>query len=52
VLKLSSILIAVMLLAAAVIAEAQQAKKVFRIGVLAGSRPSANIEALRNGLGI
>jgi putative tryptophan/tyrosine transport system substrate-binding protein len=49
----SSILAAVVLLAVGVIAEAQQPKKVFRIGVLAGgsaSSDSARIEALRQGL--
>jgi putative ABC transport system substrate-binding protein len=42
-----------MLLALGVIAEAQQKKKIYRIGVLSGLRPSpipANIEALRKGL--
>src|SRR5262250_2830484 len=51
--KTRSILVAVLLLAVAVIAEAQQPKKVPRIGVLsAGSRSSASsrIEAFRQGL--
>ena len=39
---LSSILVAVVLLAVAVIADAQQPKKVPRIGYLSGSSPSAN----------
>ena len=50
---LSSILIAVTLLAVAVIADAQQAKKVPRIGYLTGSSPSARsarIEAFGQGL--
>jgi putative ABC transport system substrate-binding protein len=48
-----SILIAVVLLAVAVIADAQQPKKVPRIGYLTGSSPSAHaarIEAFRQGL--
>jgi putative tryptophan/tyrosine transport system substrate-binding protein len=48
-----SILVAVVLLALGVTAEAQQSKKVPRIGVLAGgsaSSDSARIEALRQGL--
>ena len=48
-----SILVAVVLLAVAVIAEAQQAKKVPRIGYLTGSSPSARsarIEAFGQGL--
>jgi ABC-type uncharacterized transport system substrate-binding protein len=51
--RLSSILIAAMLLAVAVIAEAQQPKKVPRIGLLIGSSASSNaasIEALQQGL--
>ncbi len=50
---LSSILIAVVLLAVGVTAEAQQAKKVFRIGYLGGVSPSSNparIDAFRQGL--
>jgi hypothetical protein len=50
---LSSILIAVTLLAVGVIAEAQQPKKVPRIGYLTGaslSSQSANTEALQQGL--
>jgi putative tryptophan/tyrosine transport system substrate-binding protein len=50
---LSSILIAVTLLLVAVTAEAQQAKKVFRIGYLGGVSPSSNparIDAFRQGL--
>ena len=39
---LLSILVAVVLLAVAVIADAQQPKKVPRIGYLSGSSPSAN----------
>ena len=49
----SSILLGVVLLAVAVIAEAQQPKKVFRIGLLSGNRSSPmppQIEALRQGL--
>ena len=49
----SSILIAVVLLAVAVIAEAQQPTKVARIGILFGASPSANAgrgEAFRKGL--
>ena len=48
-----SILIAVVLLAVAVIADAQQPKKVPRIGYLTGSSPSANAaryEAFGQGL--
>jgi putative ABC transport system substrate-binding protein len=47
-----SILIAVVLLAVAVIAEAQQLGKVHRIGVLSGGFPgsSADIEAFQQGL--
>ena len=48
-----SILIAVILLAVAVIAEAQQPKKIPRIGYLTGCSPStksARIEAFRQGL--
>jgi putative ABC transport system substrate-binding protein len=47
-----SILLAVVLLAVAVIAEAQQAGKVHRIGVLSGGFPgsSPDIEAFRQGL--
>ena len=48
-----SILVAVVLLAVAVIAEAQQPKKVPRIGYLGGISPSVNadrIEAFRQGL--
>ncbi len=48
-----SILIAVVLLAVAVIAEAQQPKKVHRIGylsVLSPSSDAARIEAFRQGL--
>jgi ABC-type uncharacterized transport system substrate-binding protein len=50
---LSSILIAVILLAVGVIAEAQQAKKVPRIGYLGGataSASSARLEPFRQGL--
>ena len=49
---LSSILIAVVLLAVGVIAEAQQLGKIHRIGVLSGGFPgsSADIEAFRQGL--
>ena len=51
---LSSVLIAVMLLAVAVIAEAQQPKKIARIGYVSGSgdpkTPGPNIEAFRQGL--
>ena len=49
-----SILFVVVLLAVAVIAEAQQTKKVPRIGFLAATSPSAistRIEAFRQGLG-
>jgi putative ABC transport system substrate-binding protein len=46
---LSSILIAVVLFAVAVIAEAQQAEKVFRIGYL-GNSGSASPQAFRQGL--
>ena len=47
-----SILVAVMLLAVAVIADAQQAKKVPRIGYLSGtlSADSARVEAFKHGL--
>ena len=48
-----SILVAVVLLAVGVIAEAQQPKKVPRIGFLGGASPaalSARIEAFRQGL--
>jgi putative ABC transport system substrate-binding protein len=50
---LSSILIAVTLLAVAVIAEAQQPKKVPRIGFMIGTSPSIipdRIEGFRQGL--
>src|SRR6266536_2028651 len=50
---LSSILIAVALLAVAVIAEAQQAKKISRVGFLIPGTPSswsARIEAFQQGL--
>src|SRR6266404_1044153 len=50
---LLSILFAVILLAVAVVAEAQQAKKVPRIGFLGATYPSTNaarIEAFRQGL--
>ena len=45
-----SIFVVVVLLAVAVIAEAQQAKKIPRIGYLATSATSARIEAFRQGL--
>src|SRR4030095_8521968 len=48
--RLSSILIAVLMLAVAVIAEAQQSKKVFRIGYLSSGNPtseSARAEGIR-----
>src|SRR5437867_4396539 len=48
--RLSSILIAVLMLAVAVVAEAQQPKKVFRIGYLSSGNPtseSARAEGLR-----
>ncbi len=51
--RLSSILIAVLMLAVAVIAEAQQPKKIPRIGFLGALSPSsisARIEAFRQGL--
>ena len=52
--RLSSILIAAMLLAVAVIAEAQQPKKIPRIGYVSGTGDATNqgpyIEALRHGL--
>ena len=52
--RLSSILIAVLMLAVAVMAEAQQPKKVPRIGYLSGtgnaSNPGPYVEALRQGL--
>ena len=49
--SLSSILIAVVLLAVAVIAEAQQANKIYRIGVLTiGAPRSSRIEAFRHGM--
>jgi hypothetical protein len=46
----SSILVSLVLLAVVVIAEAQQPKKVFRIGYLSSGNPtseSANAEAIR-----
>src|SRR5436190_18832444 len=52
--RVFSIVFVVVLLAVAVIAEAQQVKKVPRIGFLLGATPSANtvrIEAFRQGLG-
>src|SRR6266508_3806498 len=48
--RLSSILIAVLMLAVAVMAEAQQPKKVFRIGYLSSGNPtseSARAEGIR-----
>jgi ABC-type uncharacterized transport system substrate-binding protein len=51
--RLSSILIAVLMLAVAVIADAQQPKKVFRIGYLSSGNPtseSARAEAIRQAL--
>ncbi len=51
--RVFSIVFVVVLLAVAVIAEAQQVKKVPRIGFLLGATPSANtvrIEAFRQGL--
>ncbi len=45
-----SILLVVMLLAVAVIAQAQQAKKIPRIGFLSASRPQPQHEAFRQGL--
>src|SRR4030095_1399219 len=47
------LLLTTFLLATISLAEAQQAKKVFRIGLLSGNRPSpmpSNIEAFRQGL--
>ena len=48
--RVLSILFVVVLLAVTVIAEAQQAKKIPRIGFLSASRPQPQHEAFRQGL--